>query len=102
MVKKRASLADRDPLDALFSPQVATADSPVQSSPLKRPLSQAEEIEKKAPLVKLSLYLIPDEVDALDQLVMKRRRKTGRSPRRNALIREAIQQYIEKETAENR
>jgi len=98
MVKKRASLADRDPLDALFSPQTTTKPPSAQSSPPRRPLAQAEE---KAPLVKLSLYLIPDEVDALDQLVIKRRRKTGRSPRRNALIREAIQQYIEKETAAN-
>ena len=88
MVKKRASLADRDPLDALFTP--VTGAEPVRStSPL--PTTQKT---KKETLVKLSLYLNPDEVDALDQLVMKRRRETGRSPRRNALIREAIQQYI--------
>jgi hypothetical protein len=88
MVKKRASLADRDPLDALFAPGVGTPPArPVA------PLPTAQK-PKKETLVKLSLYLIPDEVDALDQLVMKRRRETGRSPRRNALIREAIQQYI--------
>ena len=97
MVKKRASLADRDPLDALFTPRPAAPPS----SPPGRSELKTEETKKETPLVKLSLYLIPDEVDALDQLVIKRRRKTGRSPRRNALIREAIQQYIERETAEN-
>jgi hypothetical protein len=55
---------------------------------ISKPQEQEEE------LMKLSLYLTPQEVNDLDRLVMKRRLETGRSPRRNQLIREAIQAYI--------
>jgi hypothetical protein len=50
--------------------------------------------EHEEELMKLSLYLTPQEVNDLDRLVMKQRLETGRSPRRNQLIREAIQAYI--------
>jgi len=53
--------------------------------------------DKGEELMKLSLYLSPQEVNDLDRLVMKRRLETGRSPRRNQLVREAIQAYLEKE-----
>ena len=53
--------------------------------------------EHEEELMKLSLYLTPQEVNDLDRLVMKRRLETGRSPRRNQLVREAIQAYLTKE-----
>src|SRR5262245_18120393 len=49
--------------------------------------------ERGEELMKLSLYLSPQEVNDLDRLVMQKRLATGRSPRRNQLIREAIQAY---------
>jgi hypothetical protein len=51
---------------------------------------------KERDLIKLSLYLTPSEVNSLDRLVMKQRSETGRSPRRNQLIREAVQEYLRK------
>ena len=46
---------------------------------------------------KVSLYLAPDEIDALDRLIIQRRKETGRSPRRSHLIREAIHSWLKQQ-----
>lgn len=70
-------------------PVISTDPSPKQAATFN------EEVEGKGEeLMKLSLYLSPQEVNDLDRLVMKQRLATGRSPRRNQLIREAIQAYL--------
>jgi hypothetical protein len=46
------------------------------------------------PVIKVSLYLSSDEIDALDAQIIKRRKQTGRSPRRTHLIREAIDVWL--------
>lgn len=58
----------------------------------------ARKRKKKEESIKLSLYLSPSEVNALDHLVIKQRSETGRSPRRNQLIREAVQAYLKKQS----
>ena len=55
----------------------------------------AEEVEEGADqVIKVSLYLSTEEINALDAEIAKRRKKTGRSPRRTHLIREAIQAWL--------
>ena len=44
--------------------------------------------------IKVSLYLTPQEVNALDEQIIKRRQQTGKSPRRSHLIREAIELWL--------
>jgi hypothetical protein len=59
-----------------------------------------EEGEKSATAkpIKVSLYLYPDEVNALDTQIIKRRKETGHSPRRTHLIREAIHAWLKQQS----
>lgn len=68
--------------------------SPADPSQTQVTKSAQPSEDKGEELMKLSLYLSPQEVNDLDRLVMQRRLETGRSPRRNQLVREAIQAYL--------
>ena len=81
-------------LDRIGRNEPIISDDPPRSQAIKATSHQGNNGED---LMKLSLYLSPQEVNDLDRLVMKRRLETGRSPRRNQLVREAIQAYLEKE-----
>ena len=54
---------------------------------------QADE-EKKPEKVRLTVYLTPEYVDALEQVKAKRRNKTGKLFRRSHLIEEAVEHFI--------
>jgi hypothetical protein len=56
--------------------------------------STAAAQEDKEETLKVSLYLTPEEINALDTQIILRRSKTGKSPRRSHLIREAIQMWL--------
>jgi len=45
--------------------------------------------------IKVSLYLKPEAINALDEVIMQRRLQDGSSPRRTHLIREAIELWLE-------
>ena len=51
--------------------------------------------EEQEETLKVSLYLTPKEINALDEQIIKRRKVTGRSIRRSYLIREALQFWLE-------
>ena len=51
-------------------------------------------------LIPTSFYLHPDELIALDELVLQRRRATGKAVRRNHIVREAIQVFLQRALAE--
>lgn len=55
---------------------------------------EEEESEQGDKAVKVSLYLLPDDISKLDQIIIDRRKRTGRSARRTHLIREAIQTWM--------
>lgn len=48
-------------------------------------------------LIKVSLYLSPEEINALDAQIIKQRQQTGRSPRRTHLIRHAIHDWLKQQ-----
>jgi hypothetical protein len=51
----------------------------------------------KVKLTQISVYLHPDELFSLDELVLERRKATGEAVRRNHLIREAIQEFLKQQ-----
>ena len=57
----------------------------------KRQISPKGEREK----VRVSVYLALGDLDALDQQVIKNRKKTGRKKDRSALIREAVRFWLQ-------
>jgi len=52
--------------------------------------SEDDEPGRVEKTVKVSLYLFPDDISRLDQIIIDRRTRTGRSTRRTELMREAI------------
>jgi len=73
------------------SAQVPTAD---RRTPVPVYASEGDELERVEKAVKVSLYLLPGDVSRLDEIIIERRKRTGRSTRRTALIREAIQLWL--------
>ena len=68
------------------------APEPTTPLPPDEPQAPAEAPDER--LIKMSLYLYPHQIDALDDIVKKRRKETGKTPRRNALIQEAIDAWL--------
>jgi len=72
----------------------------------EEPEKQARAVSKPRPQrgkamikpIKVSLYLPPEDVNALDQVIIKRRKETGRSPRRTHLIQEAIHAWLKQQS----
>jgi len=63
-------------------------------TPAPTPEPEDEEPERAEKAVKVSLYLLPDDISMLDEIIIERRKRTGRSARRTHLIREAIQTWM--------
>ncbi|MCB0358171.1 MAG: hypothetical protein KDD44_00995 [Bdellovibrionales bacterium] len=68
-----------------------------------RPIQPVARTERMAPAetkaIKVSLYLAPEDINALDAIIMQRRLEEGVSPRRTHLIREAIHQWLASQPA---
>lgn len=84
-------------VDVLFgsspapSPDLATSgDPPNSTSP------GAEEPETKAPLSKVTLYIRPDQVVAIESIQLSQRQKTGKKPDKSDLVQEALDLLVEK------
>lgn len=85
MSTKRTSLKerrakDRRGVDAIF-----------QTSPR---LAEAEEV--KEPLAKVTLYIRPDQVVAIEDIQLAERKSTGKRPDKSALVQEALDLLIAK------
>lgn len=78
-----------------ISGTVDSSSEPVPASP-----KQQEPKQSKSETVKVSLYLTPEEITALDYEIIKRREKTGKSPRRSHLIQEAVQIWLKAQKKE--
>jgi hypothetical protein len=76
---------DRKGLDAII---VETA----AGGPAEAPAGPAP----KAPLAKVTLYVRPDQVMALEEIQLQQRRATGRKPDKSDLVQEALDLLIQK------
>lgn len=99
MTQRRAQI-DPEATGAAFGdildrmPGRAPQAAPPVSQPRQRPRPQQE-----SKPIKVSLYLSPEDINALDAIIMQRRLEEGVSPRRTHLIREAIHQWLEERRA---
>lgn len=85
MSTKRTSLKerrakDRRGVDAIFETSTR--------------LSEAEEL--KEPLAKVTLYIRPDQVVAIEDIQLAERKSTGKRPDKSALVQEALDLLIAK------
>jgi len=75
--------------------ETAPAEQEEKRQSAKAPKRQsAQEAVVKSEHVRISVYLTPDDLEALDQQVIKARRRAERRKDRSALIREAIRFWL--------
>jgi hypothetical protein len=77
--------------DAMETPQD-------ESSQPAKPLSetQSEVKEEKQEYLKVTVYIRPDQLASLEEFQVMERKKTGKRPSKMILVREALDQWIEK------
>ena len=85
MPAKRTSLKDRRAqdkrgVDAMFNQTTKAPDA----------------AEGKEPLAKVTLYIRPDQVVAIEDIQLAQRKETGKRPDKSALVQEALDLLISK------
>ena len=93
-MSKRVSLStrrnvDRKGVDVLFE------DSGEKTVSLAVPETKSTEPQKQE-LVKITLYVRPDQVAALEEIQLAIRKSTGQKAKKNDLVQEAFDLLIEK------
>jgi len=101
VVKKKAEITEEttgemfgDILDRLSGRHVEEPEIQARTKPKPRP----QQGTTKSKPIKVSLYLPTEDINALDQVIIKRRKETGKSPRRTHLIQEAIHSWLEQQS----
>ena len=84
---KRTSLKERRERDR------KGVDALIEGPPRKSASASAEE---KPALAKVTLYVRPDQVLAVEEIQLRERRRTGAKPDKSALVQEALDLLIEK------
>lgn len=102
---KRTSLNDRRTSDArgmdlIFgvpgppateAAEPTPTDAAAPASPEEAPL-----VALKLTLAKVTLYIRPDQVEAIEEIQLAQRRKTGKKPDKSDLVQEALDLLAEK------
>ncbi|KAF0248220.1 MAG: hypothetical protein FD167_2378 [bacterium] len=58
--------------------------------------TQPEVKEQKQEYIKVTVYIRPDQLASLEEFQVMERKKTGKRPSKMILVREALDQWIEK------
>ena len=91
MANQRTSLKDRRAQD------VRGVDAIITPTDLATDTSQGEEQAQKAvPLAKMTVYVRPDQVLALEEIQLAERKRTGKRKDKSDLVQEAFDLLIEK------
>lgn len=106
---KRTSLNDRRTSDArgmdlifgvLDPPATQAADDSAEptTTDTTAPASpeEAPQVASKPTLAKVTLYIRPDQVEAIEEIQLAQRRKTGKKPDKSDLVQEALDLLAEK------
>jgi hypothetical protein len=97
MAKKKGQVTPED-TEAMFGDIVdripGTVEDSSDQAPAKPKQQPPKPFHSEKATIKVSLYLTPQEINDLDMEIMNRREKTGKSPRRSHLIREAIKMWL--------
>ena len=93
---KRTSLQERRTKDArgidMFFPDSSAAE-PGQATDTQGAVTAEP---TKPPLAKVTLYIRPDQVLAVESIQLQQRQKTGKKPDKSDLIQEALDLLVEK------
>jgi hypothetical protein len=97
MPKKRAHIT-REVADDLYEDVIDRVTAAVDEEAAERP-RRARPAEP--PLMKVTVYLAPADILAIDRIVSEDFRRTGKRPRRSSVVSTAIQAYLaQREAAE--
>jgi len=88
MAEKRMSLKERRQADARGVDAIITAPT--------TPTADAVVYEAKPEVSKVTLYIRPDQVVALERIQLEQREKTGKKPDKSVLVQEALDLLTEK------
>jgi len=89
MPKKRAQIT-RATADGMYEDVIDRVTAAILHEPKAAPPPEPEE----PPPVKVTVYLKPEDVLAIDHLVSEEFRATGKRPRRSAIVSQAIQALL--------
>ena len=91
MANQRTSLKDRRALDAKGVDAIITA-----TDALPEPVEEASQVQKPLPLAKMTVYVRPDQILALEEIQLAERKRTGRRKDKSDLVQEAFDLLIER------
>ncbi len=94
MPRKRAQIT-RETADGMYEDVIDRVTAARDREVAKRPEKPPE-----PPPVKVTVYVTPDDVLAIDYLVSEEFRQTGKRPRRSAIVSRAIQGLLRQTMAE--
>jgi len=90
MPKKRAHIT-RETADDMYEDVIDRVTAAVDEEAIKRSRQAQKKPPEQPPLVKVTVYMTPDDVLAIDDLVSREFRTTGKRPRRSTIVSRAIQ-----------
>jgi hypothetical protein len=90
------SRRSRVPLSERRSQDRKGLDAIIMETGPERPAEVPVEQAARPPLAKVTLYVRPDQVMALEEIQLQQRRATGRKPDKSDLVQEALDLLIQK------
>jgi len=89
MPKRRAQIT-RETADGMYEDVIDRVTARVDEEAAKRSRQAHKKAPEPPPLVKVTVYMTPEDVLAIDELVSHEFRTTGKRPRRSTVICGAI------------
>jgi hypothetical protein len=93
MPRKRAQIT-REATDDMYEDVIDRVTARVDEEAAKR--SRQAQKKEEPPLIKVTVYMTPEDVLAIDELVSHEFRTTGKRPRRSTIVCRAIQALHER------
>lgn len=94
MSGKRVPLSERRQQDRRGIDAIIDGEAPAEPQSREAPASSATPLAAR--LEKVTLYVRPDQVVAVEEIQLAERRRTGKKPDKSDLIQEALDLLIEK------
>ena len=93
MPKRRAQIT-REAADDLYEDVIDRVTAAVDEEAAQPPRRGRPPRPPEPPLTKVTVYLTPDDILAIDHMVSEEFRRTGKRPRRSSVVSRAIQQSL--------
>jgi len=99
MPKRRAQIT-QETADGMYEDVIDRVTAAVDEEAVERSRRERKKPPEEPPLVKVTVYMTPDDVLAIDELVSREFRITGKRPRRSSIVSRAIQGLLAATKAE--